>query len=114
MRRVVTSTLAAETLAMAEAVDTAYLISALLSEILFESRQNILIEGVTDNYSLYQAAHSTTTVKDRRLRIELGIIREAILRKQFVLKWVPTCSQVSDVLTKEGVDPSSLLSHITS
>ena len=114
IKRVVTNTLAAETLAMSEAVDSAYYISGLLSEILFENKHQIMIEGFTDNYSLHQAAHTMTSVKDRRLRIELGHIRESITKKEFILKWVPTSSQLSDVLTKEGVDSSSLLSHITS
>ena len=71
------------------------------------------MEGVTDNYSLYQAAHSTKSVSDQRLRIDLAIIREAINKEEVTLNWVPTSCQLSDVLTKEGVDPSALLSHIT-
>ena len=114
IRRVVKSTIAAETLAMAEAYAAGSLVSALLSEILGESKEKIPVEGITDNYSLYESAHSTKSVSDLKLRIDIAIIREAIIKEELVLNWVPTSSQLSDVLTKEGVDPSSLLSHITS
>ena len=113
IRRVVKSTLAAETLAIAEAVEAGYLISTLLSDIVYEGTQKIELEAVTDNYSLYEAARSTKSNSDRRLRIDLGILREYIAKEDLVLSWVSTSHQLSDVLTKDGVDPSMLLSHIS-
>ena len=113
IKRVVKSTLAAETLAMAEAIEAGQLISAITSEILYEGRKKIPVEAVTDNYSLYECAHSTKSNSDRKLRIDLGIIREAITKDELVLKWVPTSCQLSDILTKDGVDSSALISHIS-
>ena len=113
IRRVVKSTMAAETLAMAEAVDAGKLIGALTSEILYDGKKKIPVEAITDNYSLYESAHSTKSNSDRRLRIDLGIVREMIINQDLVLKWVPACCQLSDVLTKDGVDSSSLISHIS-
>ena len=112
IKRVVNDTMAAETLAMVEGIDAGFLVSALLSEILYNGEKQIIVEGVTDNRSLFKAAHSTKSVTERRLRIDLGIIREALAKDELVLNWVPTSSQLSDVLTKEGVDPLPLLSHI--
>lgn len=113
IRRIVKSTMAAETLAMAEAVEAGHLISALTSEILYEGVKKIPVEAVTDNYSLYESAHSTKSNSDRRLRIDLGILRESITKEELTLNWVPTSNQLSDVLTKHGVNPSVLLSHIS-
>lgn len=114
IKRIVRSALAAETLAMAQAVEAGYLVSAILSDILYEGKQKISVEAITDSYSLYESAHSTKSVEDRKLRVDLGIIRDHITDENLTLNWVPTSSQLSDVLTKEGVDPSALLSHITS
>lgn len=113
IRRIVKSTLAAETLAIAEAVGAAQLISALTSEILYDGSKKVPIEAITDNYSLYEAAHSTKSISDKQLRIDLGIIRESIITEEVKLNWVPSSYQLSDVLTKDGVDPSGLLSHIS-
>ena len=114
IRRIVKNTMAAETLAMAEAIDAGYLISSLLSEILYENQQKIPVEGITDNYSLYKSAQTSNTISDRRLRIDLAMIREAIDKGELMLKWVPTSNQLSDILTKQDVDPAPLLTHISS
>ena len=113
IKRIVPSTLAAETLAMAEGVGAARLISELTSEILYNGSKKVPVEAITDNYSLYEAAHSTKAISDKQLRIDLGRIREAIITEDIVLSWVPTSHQLSDILTKDGVNPSELLSHVT-
>ena len=113
IRRVVRSTLAAETLAMAEAIEAGQYIAAITSEMLYEGKRTIPVHAVTDNYSLYESAHSTKCSTDLKLRIDLGIIRETIKIDGVKLTWVSSSNQLSDVLTKDGVDPSTILSHIT-
>ena len=113
LRRVVQSTLAAETLAMVEGMESAYLTSKILSEILHNSTTPIPVEAMTDCYSLYEAAHSSTSIDDRRLRIEMAILREGILKKEFKLTWVSTDSQLADCLTKSGSNPRMLVERIT-
>ena len=49
IRRVVKSTLAAETLAAADAIDNAYYIGEILSEILFKNKKDIPIDLYVDN-----------------------------------------------------------------
>ena len=111
-RRVVKSTMAAETLAMVEALASAHLVAVLVAEILHEGQKKIMVEGVTDSRPLYEAAYSTKSILDHRLRIDLAIIRESIIREECVLNWVPTTSQLSDCLTKEGADSSVLRDHV--
>ena len=80
IRRVATSTLAAETMALGDAISSACYIKALAEEMLYGNMNSnkIKITCYTDNYSLFETAHATTTVKDRRTRIEIAAIREAV------------------------------------
>ena len=71
------------------------------------------IEALTDSKALHEASHSTTSVQDRRLRIDLSIIREYILNEKCKLSWVESGDQLADILTKEGVDSLKILSHIS-
>ena len=111
--RTAKSTLAAETIAMVEGVDSAYLTSKLLSEILYSSDVKVPVEAITDCYSLLEAAHSTKSIDDRRLRIELAMLRESILKKEIELIWINTGNQLADCLTKSGSNPKMLVEHIT-
>ena len=107
------STLAAETIAMVEGVESSLLISSILSEVLYNGTKTVPVEAYTDCYSLYEAAHSTPAVRDKKLRIEIAILREGISRSEFTLQWVKTEDQLADSLTKRGSDPTKLLEQIT-
>ena len=98
---------------MVEGMEAAYLTSKLLSEILHNSTVDVPVEAITDCYSLYEAAHSTTSIDDRRLRIELSVLREGIAKKEFKLSWINTGNQLADCLTKSGSNPKMLIEHIT-
>lgn len=111
--RVVNSTMAAETLAMVKALDAGFLIASLVGELLHEEKKKIQVEAVTDSEALYESAYSTKSLKDRRLRIDMAIIREYIIKNGCVMTWVPSGDQLADILTKEGVDDTKLLEHIT-
>ena len=113
LKRTPKSTLAAETTAMVDAIEAAYSTSKLLSEIIYDQKKTITVEAVTDNLSLFEAAHTTTQIQDRRLRIEMSIIREGLARNEYKLKWVKTSNQLADCFTKKGSDPKILLEHIT-
>ena len=110
IKRVVKSTIAAETLALVEGADNAFLLSKLLAEIIYNKKKDHLpIECRIDNRSLFQAAHSTNTLNDKRLRIEMSIVREMLERKEINLTWVETKEQLADVLTKNGASNTKLL-----
>ena len=76
IRRVVRSSLAAETLAMGEGIDAALYISVLYNEIMHgqSKRTPLSIKGYTDNKSLCDALKSSKYVTDRRLRIDIGAL----------------------------------------
>ena len=103
VKRVVKSTIAAETLSLAQGAESGFMISTLMSEVITgkpDTRLNL--KCVTDNLSLYQAAHSTNQLEDDRLKIDMAIIREMVQRQEIQLQWAPGSEQVSDVLTKKG------------
>ena len=111
--RVVSDVMAAETLAAVAGLDAGYLISTLFSELIYNNQKKVMVELMTDSNSLFEAAHSIKSVKNRRLRIDLSIIREYIINNEVQVNWVPSEHQLADVLTKEGVDRMKLTNHIT-
>ena len=70
IRRVVKSTLAAETLAAADAIDNAYYLGQILSQFLFDNKKEIQIELYVDNKSLHDNVFSVKNVAEKRLRID--------------------------------------------
>ena len=115
IRRVVKSTLASETLPMVEAVDMAYYLGCILTEILFNNckSNNIPIECVVDNKSLFENIHSTKNVGEKRLRIDLAALKEMIEKKEISrVKWVNTSHQLSDCFTKGTVCTKMLMNII--
>ena len=113
IRRVVKSTLAAETLAASDAVDMSYYLGTVLSEILFRvNDKNVIpICSYVDNHSVVENVHSTKRVNEKRLRIDLAALKELVQEGHVNLKWVKSDLQLADCLTKKGVNCLKLL-HI--
>ena len=59
--------------------------------------------------SLKDSAYSTNGVEEKRLRIDIAVIREAIQEKGIIVEWISKESQIADVLTKQGADDKLLL-----
>lgn len=110
MRRVVKSTLAAETLAATEAVDMAYYLGNMLSEILYDNERKLPVELYVDNHSLYDNVYSVKNVSEKRLRIDIAILKEMIQNGILKTFWVESKAQLADVLTKKGVNVLKLAS----
>ena len=112
IRRVVRSTLSAETLAMADAIDTGMFIAALFTELVYGIPNPLLLPFIciTDNRSLFDTLHSTNLVHEKRLRIEISGIKELLHTEQIsAVEWHRARSQVAVCLTKKGASPLSLL-----
>ena len=111
IKRKVSSSLSAETLALHDALDEAVYINAIISETLFDTNKGQLkIIAKTDNQSLVDNLNSTKQVSEKRLRINMAEIRR--MREQdevLSINWIETKAQLADVLTKRGVDPQPLL-----
>ena len=116
VRRVVKSTLAAETQAIIDMAEACIFYRKLLLEILQvkDNIDNIKSFCKTDNSCLYDSVHSSTQTLDKRLRIEMAILREMLERKGIAeISWVPTNTQIADSLTKKGVSPFKILGFIS-
>ena len=92
---VVRSTLAAETLAAIERLDSALLISNIISEIIFaEKGAKIEMQLFTDNKSLYDDVHTTNVINEKRLRVDISALREMIERDEFEIHWIQSNQQL--------------------
>lgn len=71
--------------------------------------QSIKISAIIDNNSCVDAIHSTSQ-DDKRLKIEIGVLKELMSTKMTdKVSWVPGSGQLADVLTKRGASGISLL-----
>ena len=61
-----------------------------------------------------EAAHSTTAVEEKRLRVDLAVIRQSVSRNEFKLRWIETKHRLADSLTKQGTDSSRLVETLES
>ena len=107
IRRVVKSTLAAETLALLECAETAFFIAKIISDLVNIPPPKIFCH--VDNQSLVDALYSSKLVDDKRLRIDIAALQDMISRGELHgVKWVSTKAQLADCLTKAGVSTDQL------
>ena len=119
--RAVSSTLAAELLTVSkgvaeatwmrqfflEAMDSTYDLDSAMNE-----RPEIPIIAVTDNKPLYDHIHSDHSVcQDKRLAIEILLLRRDIQYSGVQLRWVETNQMLVDCMTKTKVKPT-LMRHV--
>ena len=100
VRRVVKSTLAAETLALLEAAEAAVFLSRIVQEI---TGLELQIFCKVDNKGLVDSVNSCKNVDDKRLRIDM-LAREEIAE----VSWVSSAAQLADCLTKRGASSERL------
>ena len=111
IRRVVRSTLAAETLAFADGAESALYLAKMILEFLPNPAG---ITCYTDSRSLFETSGSTKSINDKRLRVEVSAIREMIQKNEITIEWIDGKHQISDVLTKKGASPFSLMNVLKS
>lgn len=77
VKRIVPSTLAAETLAMSDGIDNAIFLTTLHSELTTGDTENTIpIICITDNHSLADALKSTKSVAEKRIRLKMSSINK--------------------------------------
>ena len=107
LKRVVKSTLAAETMALLEGAEASVYIKNIMTQLL--GQNNIKIQCMTDNYSLYMALQSSKQVEDKRLRIDIAVLKDMLARTELEkVSWVSGKEQLADALTKKGVGNDKL------
>ena len=110
VKRKVSSTLAAETLSLHDALDEAIYCKGLICETCFNVKVcDLPVLGFTDNKSLYENVYSTKQVNEKRLRINIAEIRRLIDEKEVKsIEWIEGEVQIADILTKRGVNPDQI------
>ena len=105
IKRVVKSTLAAETLSLVEAADASFWLQSVLNEILGTNKFNI--ECRSDSQSLCNAIRSSTALSEKRLTVDIAILREMLSKGEISeVIWVPASAQTAD---KRGASSEKLL-----
>ena len=110
LKRVVSSSTAAEALAANEALDEMLYIRSVLSEVIGGKMKDIPIELVTDSRNLHQSVHSSTLVDDARLRLDVAKLQQSIKSGELdVFRQVVGKAMIANVLTKKGASASLLM-----
>ena len=108
IKRVGRSTLGAETLSAVDALDSAYLVAKILTELVDVNEREIATSLFTDNKSLYDALNTSNLLLDKRLRVDISALREMNDRGEVSYHWVESSQQLADVLTKRGASKRKL------
>ena len=113
LRRIVKSTLAAETLALLDVAEAGIYLENLLCELLNLNPGRFPVKCYVDNKSLVEAVYSTKAVEDKQLRINIAILREMVSKTDVhSVSWVRSSRQLANVLTKKNASSCSLLAAI--
>ena len=59
--------------------------------------------------SLHETVHSTNTVLEKRLLIDLSILRQMVERKEITISWIESEKQLASCLTKRGASCDTLI-----
>ena len=70
---------------------------------IFQFSKNVNTYIFCDNKNLVSAVHSSTNLEDKRLVIDVSVLRDLLEQKELTdFKWVSTDSQLANALTKQG------------
>ena len=110
LKRVVSSSTAAEALASNEALDELVYIKTVLCELLGDKMKNVPLHLTTDSKNLYNAVHSSTLVENARTRLDIAKVKDSLKDNELnSLILVKGKEMLADVLTKKGASALILM-----
>lgn len=110
IKRVVRSTIAAETLSLQEGLESSFYYRKMIENILGLKDKTVPIIAYVDDKSVIEAVYSTKLVDDKRLRVDIAAISESLARNEIrEIRWCPGKVHLADCLTKRGAAGYSLL-----
>ena len=72
------------------------------------------IQAFSDSKSLVDSVHSSKTLEDNRLKIDICVLRDYLrLGEVEQIGWVDTKEQLADSLTKSGASAQNLLDALS-
>lgn len=115
IKRVVRSTIAAEALSLEEGIEEAIFLRHMIWNLISMPTESLPIIAIVDNKSVVEAVHSTKMVDDKRLRLNIGAIKQALVEKEVSrLVWCPGNLQLANVMTKRGTTGYQLMEILQS
>ena len=101
--RVVSSSLAAETLSLQQMTGTLYLVRQLLEGLLGVQANQIPCLALTDSKNLWSCIHNISSCSDNRLQADVINIRQAIHDDQTIqeVRYIHSSQMLADCLTKQ-------------
>ena len=105
--------MAAETVIMLQAVDHAFFLRSLLSEIVNKESGSFEMIAISDSKNLVENIQSVHQPKDHRLRLEIAQLQEHV-SKGLKLIHSPGGSQLADPLTKRTASSALLIECLNS
>ena len=110
LRRVVSSSTAAEVLAVNDALDEVVYVKEVLKELVGETAVHIPIELFTDSRNLYRSVMSTSLVDNPRLRSDVAKLKESTKIGEMSKLWkIDGSDMIADCLTKKGACAKKLM-----
>ena len=111
IKRIVRSSLEAECLALVEGLKEATFVRDVVEEVFGLKERSIPVRAIIDNKSTVDAVHSTAAVSDKKLRRDIGIVKQMLNEGDVTsLAWCQGKDQLADLMTKKTVSPFNLLS----
>ena len=113
IKRIVRSSLAAEALSLQEGIEDGIYVRHLTETLLLKQYGSIPLYAIVDSKSLFECVHSTKLVDDKRLRLDIGAIRESLEKKEVTsVSWCPGKAQIANCMTKKGAASHDLLAVV--
>ena len=111
IKSIVKSTLAAGALALDESADACFYIRTLLCEISGKNGENIFpIIINTNNKNPHDTVHSTGTLEDKRVKLDIFSLHQKLARKETEqINWIRKDLQLADCLTKNEAPTTHLI-----
>ena len=101
--QVVKRMMAAEMLALVDAVEALFWLSKLFMEMCSTAEKSVVLplDCYIDSKQLHEALYSIHPVLDKSLRVEIGILREMLEKKEInSVRWISSKEQLTNCLTK--------------
>ena len=110
LRRVVSSSTAAEALASNDTLDELVYLKEVLKELLGDVARDVPIELFTDSRNLHRSVMSTSLVDNPRLRADVAKLKQSLEEQELSKLWKVTGEEmIADCLTKKGASAEKLL-----
>ena len=101
IKRIVGSTLDAECLSLVDGTKEAVYLREVVEEIFDMKDKTIPVEALVDNKGTRDAIHSTAPFSDRRVRRDVGIIKQILnMTEVTTVSWCSGKEQLADGMTK--------------